>query len=86
MNETEARLTLARHLASYHSRSYAYLATAAFLGRIDRVAVGKYQITVKASWKNAPEGEVRVVGSISDGSRRITEEFNVMPIGELAAL
>jgi hypothetical protein len=86
MNEVEARLILARHLESYHSRSYAYLATAVFLGRVDRVSVGKYQITVKASWRNAPDGDVRVVGSISDGSSRITEEFNVMLIGEFAAL
>jgi hypothetical protein len=86
MNEVEARLKLARHLERYHSRSYAYLATAVCLRRIDRVAVGQYQISVEARWRNAPEGEVKVVGSISDGSRSITQEFNVMPIGEFAEL
>jgi hypothetical protein len=86
MNEVEAQSILARHLESYHARSYAYLATAVFLGRVDRVEVGKYQITVKASWRNAPDGDVRVVGSISHGSRRITQEFNVVSIGEFAAL
>jgi hypothetical protein len=86
MNEVEARLILARHLERYHLRSYAYLATATCLGRIESVAVGKYQINVEATWENAPEGDVKVVGSISDGRSRITEEFNVASIGEFAAL
>lgn len=90
MNQVEARSTLVKYLKSYHSRSYAYLATAVCLGRIDRVAVGKYQISVQVCWQNAPEGEVRVVGSITEGNgllgNRITKEFSVMPIGEFAEL
>lgn len=95
MNEIEARSALVKHLESYRSRSHAYLATAACLGRSDRVRVavqggGKYQIDVQVLWENVSEGTVKVIASIIDGGLRpegpITEEFIVAPTGDFAPL
>jgi hypothetical protein len=89
MNEVEARSILAKYLKGYQSRSYAYLTTAIYLGRVDSIEVGKYQIEIQVCWKNAPEGEVRVIGTITDSRRsqdQISKEFTVKPMGEFAAL
>jgi hypothetical protein len=91
MNEVEARLALVRHLESYRSRSHAYLATAACIGRSDKVRVAvaggaRYLIDVQVVWENVSEGKVKVIASIIDGATRpegpITEEFIVQPAGD----
>jgi hypothetical protein len=91
MNEVEARLALVRHLESYRSHSHAHLATAACIGRSDKVRVavpggGRYLIDVQVVWENVSEGKVKVIASIIEGSARpegpISEEFIVQPAGD----
>ena len=95
MNEVEARLALVKQLEGYRSRSHAYLATAACIGRSDRVRVAvqggaKYQIDVQVVWENVAEGKVKVIASIIDASPRpegpIAEEFIVPPVADSVPL
>jgi hypothetical protein len=94
MNEIEARSTLAKHIGQYRSRSYAYLATSARLGRTDtaQIAVeggGVYQIDVKVGWEKHPDQSVKVTALIRDGIGRaggspIVQAFVIPPSEEFA--
>jgi hypothetical protein len=70
MNEVEARLALVKNLQSYRSHSHAHLATAACIGRGERLRIGRYQIAIKVVWENVSEGTVKVTASIIDGGAR----------------
>ena len=95
MNEIEARSTLTKHIGLYRSRSYAYLATAARLGRIDtaKIAVeggGVYDIRVKVGWEKNPDESVKVTALIRSGHARpkerpIVQAFVIPPSGEFSA-
>jgi hypothetical protein len=72
MDKKEANSILAEHLARYRTRSYAELAAWVRDGRVDAPeAVGQsgtnYQIEIQFFWDDQPDGDVRVVGSVSDG-------------------
>ena len=72
MDTKEARSILAGQLARYRSQPYAELAASVREDRIDTSdAAGAsgthYQIEVQFFWDDKPGGDVRVLGSISDG-------------------
>jgi hypothetical protein len=91
MDKKEANSILAEHLARYRTRSYAELAAWARGGRIDTAeAVGQsgtnYQIEIQFFWDDQPDGDVRVVGSVSDGRGirafvPLTDSFILSPEG-----
>lgn len=91
MDKKEAQSILVEHLARYRTRSYAELASWVRGGRIDTPeGVGEsgkhYQIEIQFFWDDKPDGDVRVVGSVSDGLGfrafvPLTDSFILSPEG-----
>ena len=94
MDTKEANSILGEHLARYRTRSYAELTTWVRDGRVDTPeAVGQsgtcYQIEIQFFWDDQPDGDVRVVGSVSDGRGisafvPLTDSFILSPEGRFA--
>ena len=91
MDKKEANAILAEHLARYRTRSYTELAAWVRDGRVDTPeAVGQsgasYQLEIQFFWDDRPDGDVRVVGSASDGRGirvfvPLTDSFILSPEG-----
>ena len=87
MNREEALRLLDAHLDRYRKLSYAELA--AKIGHEEFPAVAgpsgtEYQIEIQIRWDSRPNGDIRVMGSIDDGTfrgafRPVCEDLIVRP-------
>ena len=73
MNKEEALAVVRHELASYRGRGYRELLC--LLSQCDELeAVGpsgaRYRIQVEAVWDDRPNGDLRVIGLVDDGSLR----------------
>lgn len=89
MDKEEAGLVLAQHLSGYRAIAYADLA-----GRIGTTETAEieapsgaaYQLEFQFFWDSKPNGDVRVLGAISDGGLRtfinpLSDDFIMAPDG-----
>ena len=89
MDKNEARSVLVEHLLSYRARSYADLvANIGHAGCVEiRGPTGTaYQVEVDIVWDDKPNGDVRVLAGIDDGTFRaafspLTDDFIKAPDG-----
>jgi hypothetical protein len=75
MDRNEARVVLADHLVSYRTRTYADLvANISHGGCTDIIGPSgtAYQVEVNIVWDDKPNGNVRVLAAIDDGTFRAT--------------
>lgn len=89
MNEAEARLILNQELERYRSRSYQELVKLIDQSRTDQRTSPSgtiYQVEIEVFWDGGPGGDLRVGGSIDDGSLRyasspLCDDFIMAPDG-----
>ena len=90
MNLSEAQIVLSNCLKVFRGKPYAELAAMAGQGQIKTHELAapsgiRYQVEIQFFWDNEPNANVRVMGSIDDGSIRalhpISEVFIVSPQG-----
>ena len=89
MDKQEALAALERQLAEYRKLSYAELA--ARIGDDEQCEVtgpsgAEYQIEVEFLWDGKPDGDIRVLGGIVDGTfraafRPVCSSFSMAPDG-----
>jgi hypothetical protein len=83
MDKVEAKDLLARELQVWRSRSYEELAS--LVGgepstkEVEGRSGTRYQIEIEVVWDHKPQGDLRVLGAIDDGSLRafspLTDDF-----------
>jgi len=89
MDKEEARSVLAQRLSEYRAISYEELAGRLGTTETDEVSVpsgAAYQLEFQFFWDSKPNGDIRVLGSIGDGSLRtfinpLGDDFIVAPDG-----
>ena len=89
MDKNEARSVLAEHLVSYRARAYSDLvANIGHAGCVEVIGPSgtPYQIEVDIVWDDKPDGNIRVLAGIDDGTLRaafspLTDDFIKAPDG-----
>ncbi len=91
MDKKEAHSILTQHLGRFRTRSYAELASWVRDAHTEIIQAGgesatHYEVEIQFFWDDKPDGNVRVLGSISDGRGiralvPLTDSFILSPEG-----
>ena len=89
MNNEEARSILRKHLENYRKRTYGDLVQLIDEPQTAEIRTANgitYQLEIEVFWDAAPNGDIRVLGSIDDGGLRafapLNEGFILAPNGQ----
>lgn len=89
MNKSEATAILKHHIGQYRAKSYEKLIT--LVGNVqvyeaEGISGARYTLEFDVVWDDEPNGDIRVIGAIDDGTLRnafapLSDDFILTPDG-----